>query len=123
MRRARRLATFGDTGRWYLFAAASGRAVGMNMLHGETGWNGAGWTTDPSSTLIGDAQLGVGWRKGAVQTSVGYIHREVKGQHMIWGVDTREDPWSPSVISQPIRRESGDSGVCVSCRQLPHGLA
>src|SRR5437667_336784 len=25
-------ARFGDRGRWYLFAAASGRAVGMNML-------------------------------------------------------------------------------------------
>jgi outer membrane protein LpxR len=83
--------TFGDRGRWYLFAAASGRAVGMNMLHGESGWNGAGWTTDPASTLIGDAQVGVGWRKGDLQTSLGYIHREVKGQNMIWGVDTRPD--------------------------------
>ena len=84
-------ATFGDRGRWYLFAAASGRAVGMNMLHGEGGWNGAGWTTDAASTLIGDAQVGVGWRKGALQTSLGYIHREVKGQNMLWGVDTKPD--------------------------------
>jgi hypothetical protein len=84
-------ASFGDQGRWYLFAAASGRAVGLNMLHNDTGWDRAGWTTDQTSTLIGDAQLGVGWRKGAVQTSVGYIHREVKGQHMLWGQDTRPD--------------------------------
>ncbi|WP_372782162.1 lipid A-modifier LpxR family protein [Phenylobacterium sp.] len=83
--------TFGDRGRWYLFAAASGRAVGLNMLHGETGWDRAGWTTDQTSALIGDAQVGVGFRKGPMQTSLGYIHREVKGAHMIWGQDTRED--------------------------------
>jgi len=82
---------FGEQGRWYLFAAASGRAVGLNMLHNDTGWDRAGWTTDATSALIGDAQLGVGWRKGAVQSSLGYIHREVKGQHMLWGVDPKAD--------------------------------
>jgi len=84
-------AEFGDRGRWYLFAAASGRAVGLNMLHNDTGWDRAGWTTDPTSTLVGDAQVGVGWRKGAVQGSLGYIHREVKGQHMLFGVDPKAD--------------------------------
>lgn len=84
-------AFLGDQGRWYLFAAASGRAVGLNMLRGETGWDRGGWTTDPASTLIGDAQVGVGWRKGPVQTSLGYLHREIKGQHMLWGQDTRQD--------------------------------
>ncbi|CAN5903972.1 DUF2219 family protein [soil metagenome] len=84
-------AAFGNEGRWYLFAAASGRAVGLNMQHNNGDLNGAGWSTDPSSALIGDAQLGVGWRKGAMQTSFGYIHREVKGQHMVWGQDTKDD--------------------------------
>src|ERR1019366_1388693 len=37
--------SFGERGRWYLFAAASGRAVGLNMLHNATGWDRAGWTT------------------------------------------------------------------------------
>lgn len=83
--------TFGDRGRWYLFAAASGRAVGLNMLHGDGGWDRAGWTTDQTSTLIGDAQLGVGFRKGPMQTSLGYIHREVKGAHMLWGVDAKDN--------------------------------
>ncbi|WP_293382052.1 lipid A-modifier LpxR family protein [Phenylobacterium sp.] len=83
---------FGDKGRWYLFAAASGRAVGYNMLHGEQGWDRAGVTTDQTSTLIGDTQVGVGWRKGDVQTSFGYIHRDVKGaQSILWGVDPRPD--------------------------------
>ncbi len=83
--------TFGERGRWYLFAAASGRAVGLNMLHGETGWDRAGWTTDATSALIGDTQLGVGWRKGSMQTSFGYIHREVKGQNLLWGLDSKPD--------------------------------
>lgn len=84
-------ARFGDRGRWYLFAAASGRAVGLNMLHNEGGWDRAGWSQDNASTLVGDAQLGVGFRKGPMQTSLGYIHREVKGQNMIWGQDTKAD--------------------------------
>ncbi len=82
---------FGDTGRWYLFAAASGRAVGLNMLRNDSGWDRAGWTTDQTSSLVGDAQVGVGWRKGDLQTSLGYVHREMKGAHMIWGQDTRQD--------------------------------
>ena len=83
--------TFGDRGRWYLFAAASGRAVGLNMLHGDSGWDRAGWTTDRTPSLIGDAQLGLGFRKGPMQTSLGYIHREVKGAHMLWGVQAHDD--------------------------------
>ena len=82
---------FGEKGRWYLFAAATGRAVGLNMLHSDGGWDRAGLSTDATSTLVGDAQVGVGWRKGAVQTSLGYIHREVKGQNMLFGVDPRPD--------------------------------
>jgi hypothetical protein len=84
-------ARFGDKGRWYLFAAASGRAVGLNMLHSEAGWARAGWTTDQSSTLVGDAQFGVGWRKGPMQTSFGVLHREVKGEHLYWGTATKPD--------------------------------
>ncbi|HEY8615798.1 lipid A-modifier LpxR family protein [Phenylobacterium sp.] len=84
-------ASFGDRGRWYLFAAASGRAVGLNMLRSEGDWDRAGWTTDPTSELVGDAQVGVGWRKGAMQTSFGVVHREVRGEKMIFGQMTRDD--------------------------------
>jgi hypothetical protein len=83
--------TLGDAGRWYLFAAASGRAVGLNMLRGERGWDQAGWTTDTTGALVGDAQIGVGWRKGDMQSSFGVIHREVKGRHMVMGQETRND--------------------------------
>jgi len=82
---------FGDEGRWYMFAAASGKAVGLNMRNHLNSWGGAGWSMDASSTLVSDAQLGVGWRKGPMQTSLGYLYREVKGEHMLWGQETRDD--------------------------------
>jgi hypothetical protein len=84
-------AAFGDRGRWYLYGAVNGRAVGLNMMRNDNGWDRAGWTTDATSALMGDVQMGVGWRKGYLQSSLGVIHREVKGQHMIWGQQTRDD--------------------------------
>jgi hypothetical protein len=83
-------AEFGQEGRWYLFAAASGRAVGLNVTRRDGGWDRAGWSTDPAA-VVGDAHVGVGWRKGDVQTSFGYIHREVKGEHRISGAETKDD--------------------------------
>lgn len=76
--------SFGQTGRWYLFAAVSGKAVGLNMTRaGES----AGWSTDPTSKLVGDGQLGVGWRKGGMQAAFGYVHREIKVQNSPHGAD------------------------------------
>lgn len=83
--------TFGDKGRWYVFAAASGRAVGLNMLRDQSGWDRAGWSTDPTGALIGDAQVGVGWRKGDLTSSFGVTYREVRGNHMVFGQQTRDD--------------------------------
>lgn len=83
---------FGQRGRWYVFAAASGRAVGLNVLRGQDGdWSRAGMTSDVNSKLIGDAQAGVAWRKGPMQASVGYIHREIKAKDVIMGMATQED--------------------------------
>jgi hypothetical protein len=82
---------FGEKGRWYLFASASGRSVGLNMLRSEEGWSQAGWTTDPTSALIGDAQAGLAWRKGQMQASFGYLHREIKIRHALLGDDGKND--------------------------------
>lgn len=83
---------FGQRGRWYVFAAASGRAVGLNMLRGQNGdWSRAGMSSDVNSKLIGDAQAGVAWRKGPMQASVGYIHREMKAKDVIMGMATQKD--------------------------------
>ena len=85
--------TFGDRGRWYIFAAASGRAVGLNMLRGQNGdWSRAGLTQDTTSRLIGDSQAGVAWRRGAMQASLGYIHRAIKARgDGIMGLATQKD--------------------------------
>jgi len=72
--------TFADRGRWYLFAAASGQAVGLNMAPGAPGMPRSSWSSESTSALISDAQAGVGWRRGDMQASFGYVHREIKGQ-------------------------------------------
>jgi hypothetical protein len=65
-------------GRWFVFAAAGGRAVGLNMS--PTGAPGAArWSSGSTSTLINDGQAGVGWRRGAMQASFGYVHRDISG--------------------------------------------
>jgi hypothetical protein len=83
---------FGSRGRWYIYAAASGRAVGFNMLRGQNGdWSRAGLTQDATSRLIGDSQAGVAWRKGPMQASLGYIHREIRAKEGIMGLATQKD--------------------------------
>ena len=82
---------FGNRDRWYLFAAASGRAVGLNMLNQDGDWSRAGWSSDPTSSLVGDAQVGVGWRRGAMQTSFGYVHRKIKMKEAVMGLKSQED--------------------------------
>jgi len=84
--------SFGDRGRWYLYAATSGRSVGLNVLRGAEGrFRREGWSTDGTSALVSDAQAGVGWRKGPMQASVGYMHREIKPKHGLAGIDTKDD--------------------------------
>jgi hypothetical protein len=73
---------FGDKGRIYVFAAVHGQAVGMNLQ----GLQRAGWSTDYSSALVGDGQIGVGWRKGGFEADLGYVHRSVHLQNTPLGV-------------------------------------
>lgn len=76
-----------DEGRWYLFAAGTGTAVGMNWARGMDGWNRQ--LSHDSGSFIGDAQIGVAWRRGDTQTSFGYVHREITadGVHGGTGID------------------------------------
>ena len=83
---------FGDKGRWYMFVAGGSRTVGLNMLRGsDGGFQRAGWSTDSTSALVSDAQAGVGWRRGAMQASVGYMHREVKPHESVTAFEKRDD--------------------------------
>ena len=75
-------ASYGQQGRWYVFAAVRGQSVGLNMMSGPSGaLHQAGWSTDTSSALVGDGQVGVGWRQGGMEASVGYVHRGVRVEY------------------------------------------
>jgi len=80
-------AEFGDKARWYVFAAASGRAIGLNVRRDSDGLvRNYGWSTDPAA-LAGDTHIGIGLRKGPVQTSLGYMHREFQPANAMQNVD------------------------------------
>jgi hypothetical protein len=49
------------------------------VARGETGWQRSGLTQD-AAAVIGEAQVGVGWRKGAMQAAFGVVHREIKSK-------------------------------------------
>ena len=70
-------ARYGDQGRFYLFAAVRGQAVGMNLVRGAGGLHRDGWSSDAASALVGDGQAGIGWRKGGMEADLGYVHRGV----------------------------------------------
>jgi hypothetical protein len=64
-------------GRFYLFAAVHGQAVGLNLQTQGEGLHRTGWSTDQTSALVGDGQIGLGWRKGGIEAAIGYVHRGV----------------------------------------------
>lgn len=92
---------YGDQGRWYLFAAVRGQSVGLNMMSSATGggFHQAGWSTDASSALVGDGQVGVGWRKGGMEASLGYVHRGVKVRNAPYGAS---DSFSESLAAMSL---------------------
>ncbi|WP_299176355.1 lipid A-modifier LpxR family protein [uncultured Brevundimonas sp.] len=87
-------ARFGERARWYLYAAGSGRAVGYNFARTRDGdYARSGYTQDRGA-FLGDASVGVAYRRGDVQTSVGLVYREIdagKGLRGMSGLDTDVD--------------------------------
>jgi len=84
---------FGERGRWYIYAAGSGRAVGYNFARTRDGdFARSGYSHDAGS-FLGDASLGVAWRKGDMQSSFGLVYREVEieGRRFGPGVDRDVD--------------------------------
>ena len=70
-------AAFGERARWYIYAAGSGRAVGYNCARTRDGDFARSGVSHDTSSFIGDASLGVAYRKGDVQSSIGLIYREL----------------------------------------------
>jgi len=85
---------FGERPRWYLYAAGSGRAVGYNFARTRDGdYARSGYTNDRGS-FLGDASIGVAYRRGDVHTSLGVVYREIdagKGLRGMSGLDTDVD--------------------------------
>ncbi|MFZ5669186.1 MAG: hypothetical protein ACOY4K_06815 [Pseudomonadota bacterium] len=64
-------------GRWFVFAAGSGEAFGLNLIRDPIrGWKPAGWSLEQLAEF-GKAQLGIGWRKGQRQVSLSAARREI----------------------------------------------
>lgn len=71
--------TFGQKARWYVFASGSKRAVGYNFTRQrDGGLSNEGLSHDLGQSAMGDAAIGVAWRKGPLQSSVGIAYREVE---------------------------------------------
>lgn len=68
---------YGREGRFYLFAAIHGQAVGLNLQSEGGSLHRTGWSTDQTSALVGDGQVGLGWRKSDMEAALGYVHRGV----------------------------------------------
>lgn len=69
-----------ERARIYAFAAVKGDAAGMVIRdRGAKGFRApeGRWAVEKIAN-IGDVQLGVGWRKGAVQASLALVDREIK---------------------------------------------
>ena len=64
-------------GRWFVFAAGSGEAFGLNLVRDPLrGWRPAGWSVEQLAEF-GKAQLGIGWRKGSRQLAASVARREI----------------------------------------------
>lgn len=67
----------GKKGRWFIFAAGSGQALGLNLLKDPLrGWKPAGWSVEQLAEF-GKAQLGIGWRKDSRQIAASVARREM----------------------------------------------
>lgn len=67
-------------GRWLLFAASSGKALGLNVVRDPVaGWRSAGWSQERLARF-GTHQLGLGWRKDNKQLSLSATRRKLSVQ-------------------------------------------
>lgn len=76
---------FGDRARWYLYAAGSGRAVGYNFARNRDGAFDRSGMSHDSGSFLGDASIGVAYRKGDMQGSFGVVYREIEAEGLRGG--------------------------------------
>lgn len=76
---------FGDRARWYVYAAGSGRAVGYNFARTRDGDYARSGMSHDSGSFLGDASVGVAYRRGDMQGSFGVVYREIKAEGLRGG--------------------------------------
>lgn len=76
---------FGDRARWYVYAAGSGRAVGYNFARTRDGEFTRSGMSHDSGSFLGDASIGVAYRKGDMQGSFGVVYREIEAEGLRGG--------------------------------------
>lgn len=65
-------------GRWFVFAAGSGEAFGLNIIRDPVrgSWRRTGWSVERLAEF-GKAQIGVGWRQANRQVALSAARREI----------------------------------------------
>lgn len=82
---------FGERSRWFVYAAGSGRAVGYNFARTRDGdYARSGYSRDEGA-FLGDASIGVAYRRGAMQGSLGVVYREIETEGVNFGPDVDTD--------------------------------
>ncbi|WP_433959928.1 lipid A-modifier LpxR family protein [Brevundimonas diminuta] len=71
---------FGERPRWYLYAAGSKRAVGYNFARTRDGDFARSGVSQDAGSYLGDASIGVAYRRGSVQSSFGVVYREIEAK-------------------------------------------
>jgi len=90
---------FGERSRWYVYAAGSGRAVGYNFARTRDGdYARSGYSHD-SGSFLGDASIGVAYRRGAVRSSIGLVYREIEQKGDLHGFEGLDDDVDEGMIA------------------------
>ena len=69
-------AQYGRRGRWYMFGAYKGRALGLSLAQTGGALRGEGLTSERGG--FDYIQAGAGWRQGGLQASLGYSYTRMK---------------------------------------------
>lgn len=72
--------TFGNQDRWVVYIGPGDSTVALNFLDDGFGWNRRLGYED--NVDLGDAQLGIGYRRGTMQWGFGYLHRSLNVENV-----------------------------------------
>ncbi|MDP2259881.1 MAG: hypothetical protein Q8J89_09220 [Caulobacter sp.] len=107
-------------GRWFVFAAGSGEAFGLNIIRDPVrgSWRRTGWSVERLAEF-GKAQLGIGWRQGDRQVAVSAARREIgaygyKQEDTVVGVTF-------TVSGKPIKAPKFEKGIPKAVTEAPPG--